>query len=298
MRATIRRRQRNRRILVLSLVATLLAAVVVGAYEYYSIQSSTESMVGKPVSSTLYGELYTVALTSHGSPNETMLTYLKPVSGQPFVSNGKPIVLFISADYCPYCAFQRWPIVIALMRFGNFTDLSYMLSSPTDIFANSPTFSFYQSSYASQYVSFQGYEEADRSGSPLQKAPANYSSVFQQYGSSSYPFLDIGNKYYVSGAFETPELLDGKNWNQIASLLGKNNQLSSQVMSSADVLTAAICRLTGGNPASVCGVSGISSLTATLTSFDESLRAGSAFGTLLWTPSPAVPPPQRAGGPE
>src|SRR5207249_3539085 len=33
---------------------------------------------------------------------------------------GKVQVLFVGADYCPYCAAQRWSIIAALNRFGKF----------------------------------------------------------------------------------------------------------------------------------------------------------------------------------
>ena len=35
--------------------------------------------------------------------------------------NGTPEVLYMGADYCPFCAATRWGLVLALMRFGNFT---------------------------------------------------------------------------------------------------------------------------------------------------------------------------------
>lgn len=283
----MKRRQRNRRVLIVALVVIVAAVVAVGIYAYSSLQSSMEGMIGRPISPELADKLYTVAQSSYGSPNQTLLAYLSPTNGPPFTSNGKPVIVFISADYCPFCAFQRWPIILALMRFGNFTNLHYMLSSPTDVFANSPTFSFYGSSYTSKYVCFEGYEEADRNNNPQQSAPANYTAVFQQYGRSSYPFLDIGNRYYMSGAFEYPTLLGRKDWNQIASLMGGSNALSSQIIDSANVITAAICKLTGGNPSSVCGMSSISSMTATLASFWQPAKVGLASGSSVEIPSAA-----------
>src|SRR5260370_29484940 len=49
---------------------------------------------------------------------------LKSVQGSPPVLNGptgKPEFLYIGAEYCPFCAAQRWAMVVALSRFGTFS---------------------------------------------------------------------------------------------------------------------------------------------------------------------------------
>ena len=53
--------------------------------------------------------------------------------------DGKPEVLFIGAEYCPFCAAQRWAMVNALSRFGTFTGLTTTHSSSTDTDPNTPT---------------------------------------------------------------------------------------------------------------------------------------------------------------
>jgi len=32
-------------------------------------------------------------------------------------------VVYIGAEYCPYCAVERWPLIVALNRFGTLTNL-------------------------------------------------------------------------------------------------------------------------------------------------------------------------------
>ena len=86
---------------------------------------------------------------------------------------------------------------MALMRFGNFTNLEYMTSSAAE--GDYSTFAFAASSYQSNYVVFQPYEVYNRADNPLMTLPANYSSADQQYGKSSIPFLDFAGKYVVSG---------------------------------------------------------------------------------------------------
>ena len=46
-----------------------------------------------------------------------------PPSVPPVVSDGAPEVLYIGAEYCPFCAVERWPLVVALSRFGTFAGL-------------------------------------------------------------------------------------------------------------------------------------------------------------------------------
>src|SRR5690348_4622440 len=37
----------------------------------------------------------------------------KVITGQPqLASGGKPLVLYYGAEYCPFCAAQRWPVVV------------------------------------------------------------------------------------------------------------------------------------------------------------------------------------------
>ena len=52
-------------------------------------------------------------------------TLPSPLKGQPpLVAGGKPLVLYVGAEYCPFCAAQRWGMVVALSRFGTFTGLT------------------------------------------------------------------------------------------------------------------------------------------------------------------------------
>jgi hypothetical protein len=73
-------------------------------------------------------------------------------------ANGKPLVVYVGAEYCPYCAAERWAAVIALSRFGTFSGLGQTHSSSTDVYPNTATLSFHGASYTSQYLQFQGVE--------------------------------------------------------------------------------------------------------------------------------------------
>ena len=83
---------------------------------------------------------------------------ITPINGAPLTSNGKPEVLYIGAEFCPYCATERWPMTIALSRFGTFSPLHGIHSSSTDVPASIPTVTFYKSTYTSKYLTFTPVE--------------------------------------------------------------------------------------------------------------------------------------------
>ncbi len=51
------------------------------------------------------------------------------ITGTALTENGKPEMLYIGAEYCPYCAAERWAMIVALSRFGTFTGLSTIHSA-------------------------------------------------------------------------------------------------------------------------------------------------------------------------
>jgi hypothetical protein len=194
-------------------------------------------------------------------------------------SNGKPEVVMISEDSCPFCAFERWSVVVALSRFGTFTNLHVTTSASGDVYPDTNTFSFYGSSYSSSYLDFEGVETTDRSGNTLQTPTAAEQSILSTWDVAPYssqdgglPFIDLGGRYLASGAptvdvqvngqtAQAPALIEGMTWQQIASSL--NNSSTNQaktILGNANYLTAAICKLTGNQPGSVCGTSTITQL--------------------------------------
>lgn len=204
-----------------------------------------------------------------------------PVKGKavPLTSDGKPEIVYIGAEYCPYCATERWPMVVALSRFGTFSNLHTTHSSSTDVFPNTATFSFYGSSYTSRYVTFTPVEEQTN-----QKVNGNYQTLQQptreeQHLISTYdvapytqtpgaiPFVDFGNRYLVSGASFSPQVLQGLTLGDIAgSLAYPHREPGASIDATANLITAAICELTGDQPAGVCKSSVITAAEAVLTS--------------------------------
>jgi thiol-disulfide isomerase/thioredoxin len=187
---------------------------------------------------------------------------LKPVSGPPLTQDGKPQVLYIGAEYCPYCAAQRWAMIVALSRFGTFSGLHTIHSASRDVYPNTPTFTFAGSHYTSKYISFAPVEETTNvpngpnSYTPLQRPTAAQQALASKYNSQgSIPFIDFGNKYVEVGnmAGFGPQVLAGKSWAQIAAALSDpSSPIAKAVGGAANYTTAAICKLTHNQPASAC----------------------------------------------
>ena len=128
------------------------------------------------------------------------------VTGPPLTQGGKPQVLYIGAEYCPYCAAQRWAMIVALSRFGTFSGLTTVHSASRDVYPNTPTFTFHGSHYTSKYVTFAPVEETTNvpngasSYTPLDKPTAAQQALASKYDSQgSIPFIDFGNKYVEVG---------------------------------------------------------------------------------------------------
>ncbi len=196
-------------------------------------------------------------------------------------SNGKPEIVFVGAEYCPYCAAERWPMLMALSRFGTFSGLHEMTSSATDVYPSTHTLTFYQSTYSSPYVDFMPNEVANQAGAALETPTSAVESLFTTYGeppyqaagnNPGYPFLDIGGRFTIYTEQYSPAILEdsGGNpltWQQIASdLSNAQSPVTQAIVGAANYLTAAICVATGNQPSGVCSSSTIQKLESTIQS--------------------------------
>jgi hypothetical protein len=259
-RAAINAKKRNRRIITISIVVVIIAAVV--AVTFLVVNTNTNSpYVGKAVSSSVLGGLTGVSdstLSTIGRPSD--VTAPASISGSALTSGGKPEVIYIGGDYCPYCAVERWSLIVALSRFGTFTGLEYMQSSSSDVNPSSPTFTFSSANYTSQYVAFVGVEEFDRSGNLRQALTTSQQGLITQFDTCSstgqsggIPFVDIYNAYAVTCGAQSTLDLSGQNWTQIASVLDTPTSQTAQLIDgAANTLITAICKIDGGQPTSVC----------------------------------------------
>ena len=192
---------------------------------------------------------------------------IQPVTGSTATgATGKPLLLYIGAEYCPYCAAQRWPLIIALSRFGTFSGLKTTTSSSSDVYPNTVTFTFHGATYTSQYIDFRAVETLDRDQNQLDTPSATDQDLINRYDSGgTIPFLDFGNHYASTGAFYSPETIGGMSWLALAETLQQpDSPQAKAVIGSANVITAAICRMSGDQPASVCSSAAVQSIEKTL----------------------------------
>ncbi len=111
--------------------------VVLGLIIWKSSTSSSSAATGTQ-GTTAEASLVTKQITSvpvstlNAVGKGTNVGALIPTTGQPaLTSGGKPQVdLQLGAEYCPYCAAERWGMVVALSRFGTFSNLS-LIHIPT-----------------------------------------------------------------------------------------------------------------------------------------------------------------------
>lgn len=242
------------------ILSAIIAASIIGIFVYISENNGGNNMsnlIGQPVSSDIYGSLSSVNTSTLSSVGSGGVTFPLQISGPVLESNNKPLIVYMGAEYCPYCAAERWALIVALSKFGNFTNLSYMESSPTEVYPNTPTFSFYGANYTSPYIVFQAVELQDRSGAPLQSPTSDQSALAKTYSpQGGIPFVDIANQYMVSGSQYQPSTLSGMTWTQISSQLDNSNSNVAQgIDGAADTLISKICKVTNGMPANVCSQS-------------------------------------------
>ena len=193
----------------------------------------------------------------------------KRLSGQPpLTEDGKPAVIYVGAEFCPYCAAERWAAVMALSRFGTFSGLGETHSSTSDVYPGTVTFSFYGAKYTSPYLVFDpteietdipapggGYTALQPLRGVAQRAFAKYDAppFVPAASEGAIPFYDLGNKLLVSGASYSPEVLQGLSAQRIAAdLKNPASPVTQSIVGTANYLTAGICSITSGRPASVC----------------------------------------------
>ena len=187
---------------------------------------------------------------------------LKPESGPPLTANGKPEMLYIGAEWCPYCAAERWAMAVALSRFGTFSPLKGIHSSSADVYPNTATLTFYKTTYTSKYLVFTPVENEDVNRNLLQKPTPAQQASWTKYDppGNSYPFIDIGNSFVATTTYN-PQVLQGLTWSQIAAdLHNPSSPVAQGAVGSANLFTAAICKITGNAPANVCTAAPISTL--------------------------------------
>jgi hypothetical protein len=196
-------------------------------------------------------------------PTATGNTSLWETTG---LSGTRPVVFFYGAEFAPYAAAERWPLVVALSRFGTFKQLGLMQSTSSVAFSDTNSFTFWHAKYSSSWIDLQAderYSALNPTGvgfTSLQKPTARQAASVAVYDSSTqtFPLLDIANHYVLAGSSFSPSVLGGLTQAQIVTDLAiPTSPVTQSVMASANEITAAICTVTGQQPAKVCTARGV-----------------------------------------
>jgi Domain of unknown function (DUF929) len=282
---------RSRRVLA---VAGVCALLVAGA-AFAAVRLSSTPPAGDPALAKLITEVTTVPLSEPAPAPATpstagaavgsggLLPQLPPdpfasalaiassdpiaISAPRLTADGKPEVLYVATEYCPYCVAQNWALIVALSRFGRFSGLSTSRSPFFEDIRPVDGWTFYRSSYASRYLTFVPVETASnvlvspksdqadaKSYRGLQRLTPAQQALFAKLDPvGSTPFLDFGGRAAQVGTDVLPSSLANLTWSEIAADLRRpQSAAGATILASVDKLTAVFCWLTGDRPAAAC----------------------------------------------
>ena len=183
------------------------------------------------------------------------------VSGRgPLELAGKPELLSVGLESCPACAIERWGLVVSLSQFGTFSNLR-LGESAVGRRPFVPSFTFSGARYASPYLAFDAVEVSSDLPAPgggfrtLDRLTPAQSRLLRGLDAREIaPFVDVGNQFADVGATVSPGVAHGLSWSQVSASVGRPRTPAGQaIAATAEVFTAEICRVTGGEPSSVCG---------------------------------------------
>ena len=260
----------------LIVVAIILVGALVVVRNANQTNSTSDVETITPAPNSVMTALAHVPATASGAVGVTSPT--SPVTAPSSTGNtsmwqspadgagARPVVFFYGAEFAPYAGAERWPVVVALSRFGSFEQLGLMQSSSSVAFSDTASFTFWHAKYSSVWVDFQPverYSTLNPTGigyMSLQIPTPRQAASVAVYDTSAgtFPLLDIANHYVLVGSSFSPSVLDGLSQSQIAADLAfPTNPVTQAILASANEITAGICTVTGERPAAVCSARGV-----------------------------------------
>ncbi len=254
-RAAQKRAEARRRLLLPIGAVTAVLAIVVALVAVKLTSTPARLVASESIApATVARQVTTVpaAVLAQVGPGQ-VITPLQKVrgAGSPLTADGKPAIVFVSEESCPFCAAERWAVTVALSHFGTWSQLGITRSAANDVFPDTATLSFRTARYRSAELTLLTTELTDNAGHPLQAQTPLDVSLIRSFDvppyvnsadqSGAVPFLDIGNQYILAGAQYDPQVLAGLSAAQIASRLGNSSSpVARAIDGSAQVIIAAI----------------------------------------------------------
>ena len=262
---------------VLAIVVTFVLIKLNTKATLPSASPASNSQAGV-ASAAIIGKVTSVpasALSAVGDGGGAVTAKPHTIIGTALTLNGRPEMFYLGSEFCPFCAAERWAMIGALSRFGTFSGLTTIRSAAADgagdpePYPNTATWTFAKSSYSSQYLTFTPVENLSNIPDPstggyttLETPTSAQRALIAEYDAPPYvpsgyaggiPFIDFGNKYAIFGASYSPGVLVGLSWSQIAAdLSNPDSPVAEAIDGTANYITAAICGMTGNEPASAC----------------------------------------------
>lgn len=175
--------------------------------------------------------------------------------------DGKPVILYVGGEFCPYCGAQRWAMAAALSRFGTFSALPAHTAVEPGV--NVPTVTFHGASYRSDYLVFQGVETETNDRKPLDPVTGDALGLVQGNNVQSVPWIAFAGRFQLDTALPPVELFVNKSTDEVvAALKDPTSPTAKKVLEAADVIAAQICVVTEGKPATVCQSPGVTAASA------------------------------------
>lgn len=263
-RAARKRAEARRRLLaaiaaVAAVVSVVVALVGIRLTEVPAHPAASESTAPAAIVRQVTTVPTAVLTMVRGGQIATPVQQVK-ASGPPLTIGGKPAIVFVSEESCPFCAAERWALAVALSHFGSWSRLGITRSSATDIYPSTATLSFRTARYRSAELTLRTTELADSAGRPLQAQTPLDAELIDHYDvppyvnspdqSGAVPFLDIANRYVLAGAQYDPQVLAGLSAAQIADQLGNpSSPVAKAIDGSARVIITVIDQVLHGRTA-------------------------------------------------
>ena len=259
MRADAARKERQRKQVIAAVVAVVVVVVAVAVGVAVSNRPKpAPAASGADAALASLTSLPQATLDASAAPNPNFAP-AKLEGGTPLTQDGKPKVLYVGAEYCPFCAMERWALIGALSRFGTFTGLTPTTSSSSDVHPDTPTWSFAKAKYTSDVLALEAIETQDRNQQPLQTLDGQNLQLFQKFNpGGGIPWIDYGGTNATSGATVDANVIDGKTYDQIiAGIKDPNSEIGKTMNPAINLISAQLCQMTGGKPTNVCTSSGV-----------------------------------------
>ena len=185
------------------------------------------------------------------------------VSNEPAKHDEKIFVFFMGAEHDPFCAAERWAIVRALQKFGQWEGLKQTMSAArNEPFLNLPTYDFTEATYTSSHIEFAARELKDRDFKPLQKLLKSEEKFVRKFNpEKEIPFLLVGGRFMQIGAGFTPKIFIGHTFRQTETELKKaESEIRKTIDAEGNIVAALLCA--SGLPPELCKETGVAELVA------------------------------------